>query len=71
MKVKELIQILNQCDSNAEISVLFPLPNRPTGGTLEPIFNIKPFIDQDSNETHYVIDTGIGEEKRYKTFLKN
>jgi hypothetical protein len=48
MKVKELIEILNQCDSNAEIRILLPLPNRPIGETLEPIFEIKPCIDQDS-----------------------
>nr|WP_162482697.1 hypothetical protein [Clostridioides difficile]VUB78605.1 Hypothetical protein CDSMR_0004 [Clostridioides difficile] len=66
MKVTELIELLKECDPNAEIRVLFPLPNRPIGGTLEPIFEIKPCIDQDSNKTHYVIDTGIGEEGCYK-----
>jgi hypothetical protein len=35
MKVKELIEILNQCNSNAEIKVLFPLPNRPIGGLFQ------------------------------------
>ncbi|WP_226530891.1 hypothetical protein [Metabacillus niabensis] len=70
MKVKELIESLKECDPNAEIQVLFPLPNRPIGGILEPIFEVKPSINQDSNKTHYVIDTGIGEEGRYETFKK-
>lgn len=42
MKVRELIESLQECDPNGEIQVLFPLPNRPIGGTLEPIFEIKP-----------------------------
>lgn len=71
MKVKELIKTLKECDPNAEIKVLFPLPNRPIGGTLEPIFEVKPFIDQDSNKTNYAIDTGIREESRYKTYQSN
>lgn len=68
MKVKELIESLKDCDPNAEIRVLFPLPDRLSGGTLEPIFEIKHCIDQDSNKTHYVIDTGIGEEGRYGAY---
>jgi hypothetical protein len=65
MKVKELIESLKEFDPNAEIRVLFPLPNRPIGGKLEPIFEVKPCVDQDSNKTFYVIDTGIGEEGRF------
>ncbi|WP_028393940.1 hypothetical protein [Bacillus cihuensis] len=68
MKIKELIGILRECDPEAEIKVLFPLPNRPLGGILEPIFDVTPSIDQDLNKTNYVIDTGIGVEERYKTF---
>lgn len=68
MKVKDLIDILQDCDSEAEIRVLFPLPNRPIGGHLEPIFNITSSTDQDTNQMHYVIDTGIGEKKRYDAF---
>lgn len=70
MKVKELIESLKKCDPNAEIKVLFPLPNRPIGGRLEPIFSVHPCIDQDSNKTHYVIDTGIGEDGRYEAYKK-
>lgn len=70
MKVKELIKILNQCEPNAEISVLFPVPNRPIGGMLEPIFDVKSSVDQDSNKTNYVIDTGIGESGRYEAYNK-
>jgi hypothetical protein len=71
MKVKELIESLKEFDQNAEIRVLFPLPNRPIGGTLEPIFNVHPCIDQDTNKIHYVIDTGIGEEGRYEAHKKS
>lgn len=70
MKVKELIESLKKCDPNAEIKVLFPLPNRQIGGRLEPIFSVYPCIDQDSNKTSYVIDTGIGEEGRYESYKK-
>jgi len=70
MKVNELIDLLEKCDQNAEIKVLFPLPNRPYGGTLEPIFSVTPSIDQDTNKTNFVIDTGIGEEGRYEEFKR-
>lgn len=68
MKVKDLILALQDCDLEAEIRVLFPLDNRPVGGHLEPIFNIIFSTDQDTNQRHYVIDTGIGEKKRYEAF---
>lgn len=70
MKVKELINLLEKCDENAEIKVLFPLPNRPIGGNLEDVFNISPCIDQDTNKTLFVIDTGIGEEGRYEVYKR-
>lgn len=71
VKVKDLITQLQRLEQEAEIKVLFPLPNRPIGGTLESIFEIKSYIDQDSNKTHYAIDTGIGEEARYETLSFN
>lgn len=70
MKVGELIESLKKCERNAEIKVLFPLPDRPIGGKLEPIFSVYPCIDQDSNKTSYTIDTGIGEERRYEAYNK-
>lgn len=70
MKVKELMELLKECNPNAEIRVLFPLLNRPIGGTLEPIFNVYPCVDQDENKTNYVIDTGIGEDGRYEVHKK-
>lgn len=70
MKVSHMIEILRVCDPDAEIKVLFPFPNRPTGGTLESVFAINPVIDQDSNKVQYAIDTGIGEEGRYKTYIE-
>ncbi|MFS0560928.1 hypothetical protein AB1K91_09325 [Terribacillus sp. 179-K 1B1 HS] len=71
MKVNEMIEMLKNCDPDSEIKVLFPLPNRPTGGQLENVYNVKSVIDQDSNKTFYVIDTGIGEEGRHQAYISN
>ncbi|MEC0304886.1 hypothetical protein [Terribacillus saccharophilus] len=37
MKVSEIIELLKKCNQESEIKVLFPFPNRPTGGQLEDI----------------------------------
>ncbi|MFJ6414535.1 hypothetical protein ACIQLG_17285 [Terribacillus saccharophilus] len=71
MKVSEMIELLKKCNQESEIKVLFPFPNRPTGGRLEDIYSIKSVIDQDSNKIHYTIDTGIGEEGRYRAYTSN
>ncbi|WP_102707266.1 hypothetical protein [Terribacillus saccharophilus] len=68
MKVAELIEVLNQCEKNAEIKVNLSIPKRPTGGTLETIYSVKPVIDQETNKVSYMIDTGIGEEGRYREY---
>lgn len=71
MKVKDLIKQLQHLEQEAEIRVLFPLPDRPNGGTLEPIFKVKPLIDQDTSKVNYSIDTGIGEEGRYEAYRRD
>lgn len=70
MNVKELKEILENCDPDAEIRVLFPLTKRPFLGNLEPILNIEPIFDQDTNKTGYMIDTGIGASGRYEKYQK-
>ncbi|MEY8739002.1 hypothetical protein NQZ71_21050 (plasmid) [Niallia taxi] len=70
MKVKELIEILQDCDPDTDINVLLHLPNRPYGGgILEPIHTVKPIVDQDTNKVNYFIDTGIGEEGRFQAYM--
>ncbi|PAF38820.1 hypothetical protein CHH58_05190 [Terribacillus saccharophilus] len=71
MTVSEMIELLKKCNQESEIKVLFPFPNRPTGGQLEDIYGVKSIIDQDSNKIHYTIDTGIGEEGRYRAYISN
>lgn len=71
MKVSELLEKLQKLDPESEISVLYPVSHRPIGGTLEPIFEIKSYINQDSNKYHYVIDTGVGEGARYNASRRN
>lgn len=60
MKVKELVDLLKECDPELEIKVLVPLPNLPLGGRIEPIHSIDIVIDQDTNKASYVIDIGEG-----------
>lgn len=70
MKVHELIERLKECNPESEVNVLVPLPNRPIGGRIEPVFDIIPSIHQDTNKVIYLIDTGIGEEGRYHAHRK-
>jgi hypothetical protein len=63
--------LLKECNQEAEISVLFPLPNRPTVGRLEPIHSVNLVFDQDTNKPHYMIDIGIGQEARYQEYQQD
>jgi len=70
MKVKELMEILKECDPELEIKVLIPLPNRPSGGRLEPIHSIEVAFDQDTYKPGYIMDIGEGQSVRWEQYLK-
>lgn len=56
MKVKKLIEMLNELDQELEITVLEKIPNRPYGGgSMKPIHEVTIVYDQDTNIPQYVI----------------
>lgn len=56
MKVKQLIEQLQNLNSETAVKVLKANPNKGYSGLLHPIENITTVIDQDTNKGFYVLE---------------
>ncbi|WMT41749.1 hypothetical protein RE628_04465 [Paenibacillus sp. D2_2] len=64
MKVRELVQILEQLDQDQVIRVVVPIEGRPHGGGfLKEVSEVSEIFDQDTNKPSYVIHISDFNEK--------